>query len=258
MIGHSGLLLEGGSPVNRHNHHADNVRLSPYLATTIDQALCLLLDALGLPQGRVIVRNIERLCCYDRPAGRFSVILSGIGLRDDALSLSLLVLDEQAQICVKADRVSLHLDEPALASIDRGHDWLAGAVEAADRPIAAIARPQLEPTGRPAAASTAARGTGPKADDRAPGRGERILAFIQQELRGKLGFAAQEIGASAQVHDLGLDSIMVVQLTDSVNKRFGTKLMPDLFYEKQQLGELAARLETLEAGSLESEAPHLA
>ncbi|AXV78943.1 MULTISPECIES: SDR family NAD(P)-dependent oxidoreductase [Ralstonia solanacearum species complex] len=258
VIGHSGLLLEGGSPVNRHNHHADNVRLSPYLATTIDQALCLLLDALGLPQGRVIVRNIERLCCYDRPAGRFSVILSGIGLRGDALSLSLLVLDEQAQICVKADRVSLHLDEPALASIDRGHDWLAGAVEAADRPIAAIARPQLEPTGRPAAASTAAQGTGPKADDRAPGRGERMLAFIQQELRGKLGFAAQEIGASAQVHDLGLDSIMVVQLTDSVNKRFGTKLMPDLFYEKQQLGELAARLETLEAGSLESEAPHLA
>ena len=38
---------------------------------------------------------------------------------------------------------------------------------------------------------------------------------------------------------------MVVQLADSVNKRFGTKLMPDLFYEKQKLGELAARLETV-------------
>ncbi|MCG1047287.1 acyl carrier protein [Mycetohabitans sp. B6] len=83
----------------------------------------------------------------------------------------------------------------------------------------------------------------PQADDSEAGFGEKILAFIQQELQDKLGFAAQDIGESTQVHDLGLDSIMVVQLTDSVNKRFGTKLMPDLFYEKQQLGELVARLE---------------
>jgi len=79
----------------------------------------------------------------------------------------------------------------------------------------------------------------------APSQREHILAFLQQELQNKLGFAAQEVGESAQVHDLGLDSIMVMQLTESVNQRFGTKLMPDLFYEKQQLGELAARLEVV-------------
>ncbi|MFD2408223.1 SDR family NAD(P)-dependent oxidoreductase [Azorhizophilus paspali] len=244
-IGHSGLLLEGRPPVNRHNHYADNLQLSPYLATTIDKACYLLLDELGLQQGRVIVRNIEQLCCYDIPAGRFSVILSEIGLSDDELSLSLLVLDRQAQICVKADRVSLHLEEQELTRINRDHYLLAKAVAAANIPAAVIARPLLEPTGQPAAARVEEQGAEPRADDSGPGLGERILAFIQQELRDKLGFAAQEIGESTQVHDLGLDSIMVLQLTDSVNKRFGTKLMPDLFYEKQQLGKLVASLEVI-------------
>uniref|UniRef100_UPI0030BA2B15 RhiE protein,Polyketide synthase domain protein RhiE n=1 Tax=Mycetohabitans rhizoxinica TaxID=412963 RepID=UPI0030BA2B15 len=219
-IGRSGLVLKGRPPVNRHNHYADNVQLSPYLATTIDKALYLLLDELGLPQGRVIVRNIERLCCYHTPAGGFSVVLSGIGLNDNELSLSLLVLDEREQICVKLDKVSLYLGKQEVASVDRKHSLLTGEERMAE--FKQEAKPQ--------------------ADDSEAGFGEKILAFIQQELQDKLGFAA-DIGESTQVHDLGLDSIMVVQLTDSVNKRFGTKLMPDLFYEKQQLGELVARLE---------------
>lgn len=237
FIGHSGLLLEGRPPVNRHNHHARNLQLTPYLATTIDKALYLLLEELGLPQGRVIVRNIEQLCCYQQPAGSFSVILTQISLDGDELSACVLVLDQQAQICVKADRVSLHLSEQALANIRRDHPWLATGVGARDM---ALAGPLPEP-------SVAALGNGspePGKDDE-PDLGRRILAFIQHELQHKLGFTAQEIGESAQVHDLGLDSIMVVQLTDSVNKRFGTRLMPDLFYEKQQLGELAAKLQAV-------------
>ena len=39
---------------------------------------------------------------------------------------------------------------------------------------------------------------------------------------------------------------MVMKLTDSLNKHFGTRLMPDLFYEKQQLGELAAKLQAVQ------------
>ncbi|MBK5304150.1 MULTISPECIES: SDR family NAD(P)-dependent oxidoreductase [Gammaproteobacteria] len=233
VISRSGLLLEGRPPVNRHNHHADTLQLSPYLATTLDKAFYLLLEELGLPQGRVIVRNIEQLCCYEQPAGQFSVILTRIGLNADALAFSVLVLDEQARICLKADRVSLHLGAQELANIRHDHHWLAGTV-------AAVVRPLSEPTTQPVSARLPAQdGDGESA------LGERILAFIQQELQHKLGFAPQEIGESAQVHDLGLDSIMVVQLTDSVNKRFGTKLMPDLFYEKQQLGELAAKLQAV-------------
>ncbi|MHA6832456.1 SDR family NAD(P)-dependent oxidoreductase [Ralstonia pseudosolanacearum] len=247
VIGHAGLLLEGSPPAHRHNHYADNLQLPPDLATTIDKALYLLLDTLGLlqGQGRAVVRTIEQLCCYAKPAGRFSVVLSEIVPADDALSLSLLVLDEQAQICVKADRVSLHLGPQERASLRRDHDLLARTVNAA-----AGVRPSVEPVGDPAATGKQEQGAGPTAgdsngDDGESGRerGTRILAFIQQALRDKLGFAAQEIGESAQVQDLGLDSIMVVQLTDSLNKHFGTKLMPDLFYEKQRLGELAARLE---------------
>nr|WP_241163322.1 acyl carrier protein [Ralstonia solanacearum] len=184
------------------------------------------------------MRTIERLCCYAKPAGRFSVVLSEIVPADGALSLSLLVLDEQAQICVKADRVSLHLGQQELASLRRDHDLLAGAVNAT-----AGVRPSVEPAGDPGAAGRQAQDTEPTAGDGESGRGTRVLAFIQQALRDKLGFAAQEIGESAQLQDLGLDSIMVVQLTDSLNKHFDTKLMPDLFYEKQRLGELAARLE---------------
>ncbi|WP_346836346.1 SDR family NAD(P)-dependent oxidoreductase [Ralstonia solanacearum] len=238
VIGQAGLLLEGSPPAHRHNHHADNLQLPPDVATTIDKALYLLLDALGLPQGRAVVRTIERLCCYAKPAGRFSVVLSEIVPADGALSLSLLVLDEQAQICVKADRVSLHLGQQELASLRRDHDLLAGAVNAT-----AGVRPSVEPAGDPGAAGRQAQDTEPTAGDGESGRGTRVLAFIQQALRDKLGFAAQEIGESAQLQDLGLDSIMVVQLTDSLNKHFDTKLMPDLFYEKQRLGELAARLE---------------
>jgi rhizoxin synthesis polyketide synthase RhiE len=242
-IGRSGLLLKGRPPVNRHNHYADNVQLSPYLATTIDKAFYLLLDELGLPQGRVIVRNIERLCCYNTPTGGFSVVLSGIALQDNELSLRLLVLDEREEICVKADKVSLYLGKQEVASVDRKHDLLTGTVETANMPAAVLARPLLEPAGQPTAASVRKQEAKPQADDGEAGFSEKILAFIQQELQDKLGFATQDIGESTQVHDLGLDSIMVVQLTDSVNKRFGTKLMPDLFYEKQQLGELVARLE---------------
>ncbi|UWF51894.1 SDR family NAD(P)-dependent oxidoreductase [Pseudomonas sp. N3-W] len=233
VISRSGLLLEGRPPVNRHNHHADNLQLSPYLATTLDKAFYLLLEELGLPQGRVIVRNIEQLCCYEQPAGQFSVILTRIGLNGEALAFSVLVLDEQARICLKADRVSLHLGEQELAAIRRDHQWLAGTV-------AAAVRPMTEPVTQPVSARLQRQGS-----DGEAALGGRILAFIQQELQHKLGFAPQEIGESAQVHDLGLDSIMVVQLTDSVNKRFGTKLMPDLFYEKQQLGELAAKLQAV-------------
>ncbi|UVM52815.1 SDR family NAD(P)-dependent oxidoreductase [Pseudomonas sp. B21-015] len=233
VISRNGLLLEGRPPVNRHNHHAGNVQLSPYLATTLDKAFYLLLEELGLPQGRVIVRNIEQLCCYEQPVGNFSVILTQIGLNADVLSFSVLVLDEQARIYLKADRVSLHLGEQELANIRRDHHWLAGS-------IAAVVRPSFEPTTQPVGAIAQTQGGDGEAT-----LGERILAFIQQELQHKLGFAPQETGESAQVHDLGLDSIMVVQLTDSVNKRFGTRLMPDLFYEKQQLGELAAKLQAV-------------
>lgn len=242
-IGRSGLLLKGRPPVNRHNHYADNVQLSPYLAATIDKAFYLLLDELGLPQGRVIVRNIERLCCYNTPAAGFSVVLSGIGLHDNELSLSLLVLDEREQICVKVDKVSLYLGKQELSSVNKNHDLLTGTVETANMPAAVLARPLLEPAGQLTAVRAGKQNAKPQADEGEAGLGEEILAFIQQELQDKLGFAAQDIGESTQVHDLGLDSIMVVQLTDSVNKRFGTKLMPDLFYEKQQLGELVARLE---------------
>ncbi|MHC6075260.1 SDR family NAD(P)-dependent oxidoreductase [Ralstonia solanacearum] len=238
VIGRAGLLLEGSPPAHRHNHRADHLQLPPDVATTIDKALYLLLDALGLPQGRAVVRTIERLCCYARPAGRFSVVLSEIVPADGALSLCLLVLDEQAQICVKADRISLHLGQQELASLRRDHDLLARTAS-----VAAGVRPSVEAAGAPAAAGRQAQGTAPAGGDGGSGRGTRVLAFIQQALRDKLGFAAQEIGESAQVQDLGLDSIMVVQLTDSLNKHFGTRLMPDLFYEKQRLGELAARLE---------------
>ena len=235
VISAHGLLLEGRPPVNRHNHHADNLLLTPYLATTLDKAIYLLLAELGLPQAQVIVRNIEQLCCYEQPAGVFSVVLTRIGLDDDGLSFCLLVLDPQARVCLKADRVSLYLDQQERAAVDRHHPWLAGA----DAP--AVPRTAL-PMGQPLDATPQE----PNAPTEAA-LGQRILAFIQQELQHKLGFAPQEIGHSVQVHDLGLDSIMVMQLTDSINKRFGTKLMPDLFYEQQPLGELAAKLQAVQA-----------
>ncbi|WP_300239535.1 SDR family NAD(P)-dependent oxidoreductase [Pseudomonas sp.] len=233
-ISRSGLLLEGRPPINRHNHHADNLQLSPYLATTLDKALYLLLEELGLPQARVIVRNIEQLCCYEPPAGPFSVVLTQIDLSGDALGFSVLVLDQQARICLKAERVSLHLGEQERAHVHRDHPWLAGAL-ADDAGVPVAPRPQPVAT------------TPPAQDGQAEAAfGTRILAFIQHQLQHKLGFAPQEIGESAQVHDLGLDSIMVMQLTDSLNKHFGTRLMPDLFYEKQQLGELAAKLQAVQ------------
>ncbi|MFK3789069.1 SDR family NAD(P)-dependent oxidoreductase [Pseudomonas piscis] len=231
VVGGSGLLLEGRPPLNRHNHHAANLHLTPYLATTLDKAFYLLLDQLGLGQAQVVIRNIEQLCCYQSPAGDFTVVLSGIGLGTDGLACCLLVLDEQARICLKADRVSLHLDQRQLAAIDHDHPWLAGQV-------ADVSRSSLQASSAGEAKPQVAR-----ADTGAGDPGDQVLAFIQEQLQHKLGFSPEEIGQSAQVHDLGLDSIMVMQLTDSLNKRFGTRLMPDLFYEKQQLGELAARLQ---------------
>ncbi|WP_237577853.1 hypothetical protein, partial [Mycetohabitans sp. B6] len=66
----------------------------------------------------------------------------------------------------------------------------------ANMPAAVLARPLLEPAGQPTTARVEKQEAKPQADDSEAGFGEKILAFIQQELQDKLGFAAQDIGES--------------------------------------------------------------
>ncbi|KJH66516.1 polyketide synthase [Chromobacterium violaceum] len=236
-IGRSGLLLTGSQPAHLQNRRVSGLALPPHLATAIDKALRLSMDELGLPNGRVIVRNIDGLRSDGPPADDYSVLLSGAALAGDELSFALWVLDDQSRVSIQADRIRLYLGQKEREDIRRDHYWL--SAEEDNLPLAILSgkRPQAVEKDRQAGAVES------RADG--AGRGERMLAFIRQELRDKLGFSEQETGESAQIQDLGLDSIMVVQLTDSVNKRFGTKLMPDLFYEKRRLGELAARLDAI-------------
>ncbi len=234
LITSDGLRLDSPIPTLSQNQDTKHLQLPPYIANTIDKAIALLLFELSdqIPE-QTVIQNIEQLCIYGTFKNSISVVLTDVQLKDE-LSFSLWVSDSQGKLGVHADCIRLFLTESQRANIKRSHPLFgenvrSGKVRENAEPIS-IQRPTAQQ---------------PKVEENleVDSRKDQVLAFIRQELIQKLGFSESELKGTSQIQDLGLDSIMVVKLTDSINKKFGTKLMPDTFYENQALAELVAKVD---------------
>ena len=70
---------------------------------------------------------------------------------------------------------------------------------------------------------------------------EPVVRLLKQALSGVIRLAPSRIDASAELEAYGMDSVMAMQLTDTLEKTFGT-LSKTLFFEYRTLEDLAAHL----------------
>lgn len=86
-------------------------------------------------------------------------------------------------------------------------------------------------------------------------RPEAIEAYLREEFGRALGLEAKDVDASASVHDLGFDSLSIMEVIDRVQKDLGVLLYPREIYARPSIDKLAPYLAE-EIPEAPTEAPH--
>ncbi|WP_160174864.1 SDR family NAD(P)-dependent oxidoreductase [Azospirillum argentinense] len=71
---------------------------------------------------------------------------------------------------------------------------------------------------------------------------EDVQAELRRIASGLLKLAAEEIDPDTELSEYGFESISLIEFTNAINGRFGTELMPTVFFEHRSIASLARHL----------------